>query len=355
MKLKGKKATPLTETNIEMCLMYFSSTLDAPVTIRELSETYSITEAAVMYTIRKKFVKSEYFDPDIMKHYGYRFGNYPIVVTYDRNGNSTTTYINRNNEVIDIKTEVINTEAAVNDKEANYVDDAETVNNNEIFSFLKRFGINTKYGSHYMAKVNISESNIIYKNMTEILANNTIVSSNNRVFFKRYFDSLDINKVYIIKVEMDKIPPIMYTYMIKEMIDSKKNIAIDINGNICNMSGDTTERRSRFSRMIDWVDKEFISEGVYSLGINSDDLNTIESGYVIKLIAEESTTINHDRTVDKDYKGAWIFINDRDLLLQVYSDMFKYIDDTDDEYITSCIMKYAVENDKLVFKKTLVR
>lgn len=345
MGLRGRKTMPLTETDIEMCLMYFSSTLDAPVTICELSEMYDVTETAVRYTIRKKFVKSEYFDPDTMKHYGYRFGNYPIVITYDRNGNSTTTYINKD-EVIDIKTE------AAADKEVNCV---ETVNNNEIFSFLKRFGINTRYGSHYMAKVNISESNVIYKSMTEILANNTIISSNNHAFFKRYFDSLDINKVYIIKVEMDKISPIMYTYMIKAIINSNKNIAIDINGNICNMSGDTTEKRSRFSRMIDWVDKEFISEGVYSLGINPDDLNTIESGYVIKLIAEESTTINHDSTVDKDYKGAWIFINDRDLLLQVYSDMFKHIDDTDDEYITSCIMKYAVEDDKIVFKKTLVR
>lgn len=354
MELRGRKATPLTERNIEMCLMYFSSTLDAPVTISELSEIYDVTETAVRYTIRKKFVKSEYFDPDTMKHYGYRFGNYPIVITYDRNGNSTTTYINKD-EVIDIETEVINTEATANDKEANYVDDVETVNNNEIFSFLKRFGINTKYGSHYIAKVNISESNVVYKSMTEILANNTIISSNNHAFFKRYFDSFDINKVYIIKVETDKISPIMNVYMIKAMINSKKNIDIDINGNICNMSGDTTEKRSRFSRMIDWVDKEFISEGVYSLGINPDDLNTIESGYVIKLIVEESTTINHDGTVDKDYKGAWIFINDRDLLLQVYSDMFKHIDDTDDEYITSCIMKYVVEDDKLVFKKTLVR
>lgn len=353
MGLRGKKAIPLTEKDIEMCLMYFSSTLDAPVTVCELSEIYDVTETAVRYTIRKKFVKSEYFDPDTMKHYGYRFGNYPIVITYDRNGNSTTTYINRD-EVIDIKTEVINTEATLNE-ETNYIGDAETVNNNEIFSFLKRFGINTRYGSHYMAKVNISESNVVYKSMTEILTNNTIISSNNHAFFKRYFDSLDINKVYIIKAEMDKIPSVMYIYMIKAMIDSKKNIAIDINGNICNMSGDTTERRSRFSRMIDWVDKEFISEGVYSLGIDPDDLNTIESGYVIKLIAEESTTINHDSTIDKDYKGAWIFINDRDLLLQVYSDMFKYIDNTDDEYITSCIMKYAVENNKLVFKKTLVR
>ena len=353
MGLRGKKAIPLTEKDIEMCLMYFSSTLDAPVTICELSEIYDVTETAVRYTIRKKFVKSEYFDPDTMKHYGYRFGNYPIVITYDRNGNSTTTYINRD-EVIDIKTEVINTETTVNE-ETNYVDDAETVNNNEIFSFLKRFGINTRYGSHYMAKINISESNVVYKSMTEILTNNTIISSNNYAFFKRYFDSLDINKVYIIKAEMDKIPPVMYAYMIKAMIDSKKNIAIDINGNICNMSGDTTERRSRFSRMIDWVDEEFISEGIYSLGIDPDDLNTIESGYVIKLIAEESTTINNDSTIDKDYKGAWIFINDRDLLLQVYSDIFKYIDDTDDEYITSCIMKYAVEKDKLVFKKTLVR
>lgn len=350
----GRKMIALTEENIEMSLMYFSSTLDAPVTVNDLSEMYNLSKANIMYIIRKKFVKSKHFDPDTMRHYGYRLGNQPIVITYDRNGNSTMTYINNSDEVIDIKEEVINTETEVNNKETNHTDNAEVVNN-EIFSFLKRFGINTKYGSHYMTKVDISESNVVYKNMAEILANNTIISSSNHVFFKRYFDSLDINKVYIIKVEMDKISPVMYTYMIKAMIDSKKNIAIDVNGNICNMSGDTTERRSRFSKIFDDINKDFISEGVYSLGINPDDLNTIESGYVIKLITEESTVINHDCTVDKDYKGAWIFINDRDLLLQVYSDIFKYIDDTDDEYITSCIMKYTVENDKLVFKKTLVQ
>ena len=266
----GKKRRTLTKQDkINIGLMYYSSTKKNPITLKDISREFDISEGSTWYYVNK-FRESEHFNPDTMFHYvsdpAERFQK-----------------VNKNTD---------NGTSLLSDESVNY---------------LKLFGIDS-FSFTICNEANFEDVSFESMNNIDLFIKNFSRNSKKKLLINIDVDDIEVQDII-------DITAASCNYSVDSCIRYKDGINYIVRGN-----DEYITAPSIFNK----INKDYYADGIYLHDLSQKDLNNIEEGFMIKLI-RCNTIVERNGIIDNKFRGGMILIRDYDNVWDIYSTIVKHI------------------------------
>lgn len=268
----GKKRRSLTKQDkINIGLMYYSSTKENPITLKDISREFDISEGSTWYYVNK-FRESEHFNPDTMFHYvsdpAERFQK-----------------VNKNTD---------NGTSLLSDENVNY---------------LKLFGINE------FSFTACNEANFEIISFTELISNNIdhFIKNFSRNSYKKLL--IDINVDDIEVQDILTISAASFNYSVNSCLRYKDGTTYTVRGD---------DEYITVPPIFNRINKDYYADGIYLHDLSQKDLNSIEEGFMIKLV-RCNTIVERNGIIDNKFKGSMILIKNYSNVWDIYSAIVKHV------------------------------
>lgn len=266
----GKKRRTLTKQDkINIGLMYYSSTKENPITLKDISREFDISEGSTWYYVNK-FRESEHFNPDTMFHYvsdpAERFQK-----------------VNKNTD---------NGTSLLSDESVNY---------------LKLFGIDS-FSFTICNEANFEDVSFESMNNIDLFIKNFSRNSKKKLLINIDVDDIEVQDII-------DITAASCNYSVDSCIRYKDGINYIVRGN-----DEYITAPSIFNK----INKDYYADGIYLHDLSQKDLNNIEEGFMIKLI-RCNTIVERNGIIDNKFRGGMILIRDYDNVWDIYSAIVKHI------------------------------